>query len=432
MIFRVNSSLQFKLSHLRYITFTIVGIALLWPWNCFLSASEYYSDRFRHSPLLVKVYSSTMMSVSCITSTLYNYYLSQNQKGVKYNRRVNVGLILTVFIFIFMAVSCISDMFIRMNDGGFFVILMAMVLLSAMATCLAQNGTMATVNVLGSVYANAVMVGQAVAGVLPALALIISILLVGEKQLDVDYVDKNYGVFVYYITASLISVVSLGLLVLNHKYKELATYSSLSQINEEVLIDDHDLQELEPTQSTYVPFGLLWTKLKLIVMSIFLTFSITLIFPVFASIIQSNNSGHWYYEKKIYIPFIYLIWNLGDLLGRVLCGFPQCKMLITKPNYLIVYSLSRLLFIPLFLTCNLHSKDGVSSAWIKSDIWYILLQLLFGISNGQLCTSCFMIVRDYCDTDDEKEAAGGFTSVFLSVGLSAGALFSYLLVWMIN
>lgn len=438
VIFQINSNFQFKLSQLRYITFTIVGIGLLWPWNSFLSASAYYGERFNHTPMLAKVYSSTMMSVSCVTSTIYNYYLSQNQTGVKYRRRVNIGLSLTIIIFLIMAISCVSDFFIQMNDKGFFIILMFMVLLSAMATCLAQNGTMAIVNVLGGIYANAVMVGQAVAGVLPSVALIISIISVGDKALQNNqYVDKNYGLFIYYITASIIAIGCLSLLILNHKYKEIAVYSSLTQItdtNEEILIDEHDLQELDSVQSTYVPFGLLWSKLKLIVMSIFLTFSITLIFPVFASLVESNNelTGIWYYQKKIFIPFIYLIWNLGDLLGRILCGFPKCKMLITKPKILISYSLARLIFIPLFLTCNLHSKDGISSATIQSDLWYILLQLLFGISNGQLCTSCFMIVRDYCDTDDEKEAAGGFTSVFLSVGLSAGALFSYLLVWLIN
>ena len=83
-----------------------------------------------------------------------------------------------------MAVSCVSDWIIDMNDSAFFTTLMFMVLLSAMATCLAQNGTMAIVNVLGGIYANAVMVGQAVAGVLPACALIISILLVGDKVSD--------------------------------------------------------------------------------------------------------------------------------------------------------------------------------------------------------------------------------------------------------
>ena len=89
-----------------------------------------------------------------------------------------------------------------------------------------------------------------------------------------------------------------------------------------------------------------------------------------------------------------------------------------------------MIFIPLFLTCNIH--PGKKEPFIKSDLWYILLQLLFGISNGQLCTSAFMVVGDYCDTDDEKEAAGGFTTVFLSTGLAVGSVLSYLLVLVVS
>jgi equilibrative nucleoside transporter 1/2/3 len=379
-----------------------------------------------------------MMSVSTIASTVYNYYLSQAQTGVRYYFRLNLGLGITIVVFIIMAISCISEFFITMADPMFFTVLMGMVLVSAMATCLAQNGTMAIVNVLGGIYANAVMVGQAVAGVLPAMALIISILVVGDKPLDQkDQVEKDYGTFVYYITASLISIASVLLLVTTHRLKEQATYLSLTELVDDDFTNcptEHDLQEVEPAQSTHVPFGLLWEKLKLIVLSIFLIFSITLIFPVFASVIQSNNevSGKWYFQKNVYIPFIYLIWNLGDLMGRVLCGIPRCKMLINDPRRLIMYSVARLAFIPLFLTCNLHPQAGESSAWIKSDLWYIALQFVFGLTNGQLCTSCFMIVRDYCDTDEEKEAAGGFTTVFLSVGLAVGAVLSYLLVWFIS
>jgi equilibrative nucleoside transporter 1/2/3 len=250
-------------------------------------------------------------------------------------------------------------------------------------------------------------------------------------------VKKDYGTFVYYITASLISIASVLLVLTTHKLKEQATYLSLTELVDEDFTTcptDHDIQEIEPAQTGHVGFGVLWNKLKLIVLSIFLIFSITLIFPVFASVIQSNNasSGKWYFQKNVYIPFIYLLWNLGDLLGRILCGIPRCKMLISDPHRLIVYSVARLAFIPLFLTCNLHPSGGHSSAWIQSDLWYMALQFIFGLTNGQLCTSCFMTVRDYCDTDEEKEAAGGFTTVFLSVGLAAGAVLSYLLVWFIS
>ncbi|KAG7665126.1 uncharacterized protein J8A68_001182 [[Candida] subhashii] len=439
IIFKLGNLVTFKLSQLKYFTFTMIGIALLWPWNCFLSASEYYAERFLNTPSLIKVYSSTMMSVSTITSMVYNFYLSQTQSNVNYNYRVNTGLSITIGIFLIMAFSCISDWFIKMNDTAFFTILMFMVLLSAMATCLAQNGTMAIVNVMGGIYANAVMVGQAVAGVLPATALIISVLTLGDKTVTPqEYIEKNFGVFAYYITASLVSICSILLLYWTSYHKNEIAYETLNRLMEEgsaqaeaeesESIDDDEYIEPIHKQKKYVSFALLWSKLNYIVMTIFLTFSITLIFPVFAATVESThtNSNFKLFHKSIFIPFIYLVWNMGDLLGRILCGYPTLKMLIKDPKVLIVYSISRLIFIPLFLTCNVHPKNA--RALINSDLWYITLQFLFGLSNGQLCTSSFMIIGEYCDNDDEKEAAGGFSVVFLSVGLAFGSIFSYLLV----
>ena len=80
------------------------------------------------------------------------------------------------------------------------------------------------------------------------------------------------------------------------------------------------------------------------------TFGITLIFPVFASVVESvhTDSQSRFLNKNIYIPFIYLVWNLGDLLGRVLCGYPRLNMLIKSPKTQLVYALSRLVFIPCF------------------------------------------------------------------------------------
>ncbi|OBA22316.1 hypothetical protein METBIDRAFT_77757 [Metschnikowia bicuspidata var. bicuspidata NRRL YB-4993] len=437
VIWRV-SRWNVTLSQLQYVTFTIIGVALLWPWNCFLSASAYYGERFAHSPGLMKIYSSTMMSVSTVTSTTYNYYLSQKQTGVDYKHRINMGLGLTIAVFVVMAFSCVASMFIRMQDNVFFVGLMGMVLVSAMATCLAQNGTMATVNVMGHIYTNAVMVGQAIAGILPSVALIVSILVVGDNGHgkaapdEAPYVDKNFGLFVYYITASLVSMASIALLALIGWHKSDSMYRALTDLVSEEEGLEAEQPEDVPVQTTHVPFHVLWCKLKAIVLTIFLTFAVTLLFPVFALIVESvHGESHFVLlRKNIYIPFVYFVWNLGDLMGRVLCGRLKSRVLIRNPRTLITYSVGRLVFIPLFLTCNIHplGKPPV----LSSDVWYILLQFLFGFSNGQLVTSCFMVVGDHCDTSEEKEAAGGFTSVFLSVGLAVGSILSYLLVLLVD
>lgn len=417
---------QLTLSQVRYATYMIVGVSLLWPWNCFLSASAYYAERFAHTPSLIRLLLSTIMTVSSVFSTIFNAYLSQSQKGVNYLHRVYQGLSLTIVVFFIMAISCVSDFFIHMNDYLFFFTLIGMVFVSALATCFAQNGTMALVNVAGSIYANGVMVGQAVAGVLPSIALIVSILLVGEViHSNSEYMEKDYGVFLYYITASLLSAASMGLLWFIHQ-DHTQGYEALGQT--------YPTFE-EEVQKEHVPFLQLWNKLKLIVMTIFLTFSITLVFPVFASNIASTHteSHRLLFQNKIFVPIAFLMWNLGDLLGRIFCGkFP--RFIVRKSHYLIWYSVGRLLFIPLFLTCNIHpnSSKGQSSALVNSDIWYLTLQFLFGLSNGQLSTSCFMVVGDFCDTTQEKEAAGGFTTVFLSSGLAFGSVLSYLLVFFID
>ncbi|QWU88086.1 hypothetical protein CA3LBN_002351 [Candidozyma haemuli] len=400
----------------------MIGVALLWPWNCYLSASAYYGDRFSDTPGLSKAFSSTFMSVSTITTMLFSYYLSQKQEGVNYHKRIFVGMVVTVAIFAFLALTCFAEFFIFMKDYTFFALLMLTVLLSAMASSLAQNGALASANVLGSIYTNGVMVGQAIAGALPPLALICSILLTGKDKLEETHPHKsrNAGLTLYFLSACLVAFLAVFMLGLANRYKNAYAYVAVEEGEEEAPINI--------TPKKHVPFGLLWQKLKLIVMTIFLTFCITLVFPVFASTVTSvrENSENLFFKKSIYIPVVFLIWNIGDLAGRVLCGMANSAFLVKDPNRLIVYAVARVVFIPLFLTCNIH--PGSSTPLISSDSWYILLQFLFGLSNGQLCTSCFMVIGDNCSTDEEKEAAGGFATVFLTFGLAVGSVLSYPLI----
>ena len=65
-------------------------------------------------------------------------------------------------------------------------------------------------------------------------------------------------------------------------------------------------------------------------------------------------------------------------------------------------------------------------------MFYLLIQFLFGFTNGHLCSNCFMNISTKFDNDDEKEAAGGFSTVFLSIGLAAGSLFSYVFIPLVS
>lgn len=428
-LFQIGESVVIRQSLITYVTFVSIGITLLWPWNCFLSATVYYDERFSNSPHLAKIYSSSMMAIFTVTSLVYNYYLSKIQEGVDYRNRLVKGFIITFFTFLIMAFSCVMKFFVKMNDVVYFTGLMFMVVVSSISTSLSQNGAMATANLHGSLYANGVVVGQGIAGVLPALSLIISILLAGEKTTaHANSNKKDYSVFIYYTTACLVSAISLVLVrFLRSKSPSENHYYPLGDSES---IERNEASEsvfAEERQVSFVGYDVLWSKLKFIVMSIFGAFSVSLVFPVFASKVESvhTNSSNIFFEKRMFVPVVFLMWNLGDLVGRVLCGVARSKFLIEDKQKLIKYTIYRIIFIFLLLTCNWNSRDGVNAALIKSDTWYILVQFLFGLTNGHLCASSFMIVGDNCDTDDEKEAASGFTTVFLSLGLVAGSIVSF-------
>ena len=426
-----KGKLNIKLSHLYHLFFAMVGIALLWPWNSYLAASDYFRGRFSHSPTLIKLYSCSTMIVTTLPSTIFSYYLMQVKHEIDYTYRVNLGLVMTAIIFIVMSLTCTVNFFISMADNLFFSLLMLMVFISTIATCLTQNGIFAIANLHGDIYTNSVIIGQGIAGVLPSIVLIFSLLIFGdhlEPPNDPLMIQKDFGVSSYFLFATLVCSISLFLLYWTLKYN---SYSYQSLNAEEARASLQFSRDYEITQKSPISFKYLWKRLKYIVMALLATFTISLVFLIFASSVTSTHKDgdNALLRSSFYIPFAYLIWNLGDLVGRIVSR-PNSIFFVSNQIKLLLYSLVRVFFIPLFLTCNFRSSSGYD-AIVKSDVWYLALQLLFGLSNGQLCTSCFMLACDTFEAEDEREAAGGFTIFFLYLGLALGSIFSYILVLLV-
>jgi equilibrative nucleoside transporter 1/2/3 len=69
------------------------------------------------------------------------------------------------------------------------------------------------------------------------------------------------------------------------------------------------------------------------------------------------------------------------------------------------------------VSLNIHGKGAA----IESDFFYLfVVQLLFGITNGDLGSNCMMDFAEQVD-QDELEVAGGFMSLCLVGGLVAGS-----------
>lgn len=211
---------------------------------------------------------------------------------------------------------------------------------------------------------------------------------------------------------------------------------------------------IDDDESKHVPFMYLWIKLKFIVITLVLVFVVSLIFPVFASNIESVNKPTisaatagdqevsiekvHFSNSNIFIPVAFMMWNIGDLAGRIACGYSFFQM--TNEKAMFLYSVGRVIFLPLLFMCNLddyasalqnHSHQAIKPL-VNSDVIYLFIQFLYGATNGHLCSNCFMNVGPKFTKDSEKKAAGGFTTVFLSIGLAIGSVASYLFVALID
>lgn len=162
---------------------------------------------------------------------------------------------------------------------------------------------------------------------------------------------------------------------------------------------------------TSIPLSELFRKLWVPSMTVYLVFTVTLAYPVFASRILSSTLG---LPPQLFIPLVFLVWNFGDLIGRIICAFP--KLVITSDRALIGYGIGRLVFIPLFVLISMWKT--------RNDVVYLMLHMIFGITNGHLCSSAFIQMPKYVD-EKEREAGGGFMTLLLSSGLTTGSLISF-------
>lgn len=448
-----------RFSWLEYFIFLLLGVSMLWAWytealtvsvvltdkccyrNMFLAASPYFQHRFSGSPALLQAYSPTLLSVSTVTNLVSMLILTNLQSNAHYPHRIILSLLLNIIAFTLLALSTV--LFRSISEGVYFFFLMSMVFLASLATGLCQNGVFAYVSGLGvGEYTQAIMTGQGVAGVLPCIAQIISVLSVPSVKGDItsrsDVTSKEAVVqqpipqesgksaFAYFLTATFISagaMVAFIVLLRRHPDAGVATQPLLSEFPE---TQDDETYPTPPTGSQRKTVGLwtLYKKLHWLANAVFITFSITMFFPVFTQQIRSvrptETAPPRLLQPSCFIPLAFLFWNTGDLLGRLSTLVPGLA-LTRWPRTVFVASIARVIWIPLYLLCNVHGKGAA----VNSDFFYlVIVQFLFGLSNGYLGSLCMMVAGGWVEAE-EREAAGGFMGLMLVGGLTVGSLLSF-------
>lgn len=163
--------------------------------------------------------------------------------------------------------------------------------------------------------------------------------------------------------------------------------------------------------------------------AIFMTFFVTLsLFPGWTSQLQSAHEckTHLRVANDLYTPLTFLLFNAGDLTGRILSGYVPLHRIQNVSGKLVSLSLARLIFFPLFLLCMARDSVYVRMAF-HSDLFSLLVQTVFGVGNGMLTTLSFMYAPTLIPAMAQTQTrASEILNLALSFGLLCGSMFSFL------
>lgn len=400
----------------------------------FLAAAPYFQRRFRTSQSLLSNFQATEVSVSTLANLSTMIILTKLQANASYPRRIILSLGTLTGAFALLALS--TKVFTAVSASAYFGFFVVMVLICSAAVGFMQNGTFSYVSSYGRQdYMQGIMTGQAVAGVLPPLVQIVSVLSTGETEgLDEQGKDTSTSALAYFVTATGVSAVTLLAflyLLRNHRSGHGTTVAndpSDNSVDETAPLTDDGQSSLgQSFKGNDVSLYLIARKLCFSAAAVFITFGVTMVFPVFTQEISSTDpSASPLLHKAAFIPFAFLVWNLGDLIGRLIPLAPHCS-LASRPKILLALAILRVVFIPLYLLCNITNTARTSAHLgpVLPDAFYlIVVQFPFGLSNGYLGSCCMMGAPSQVD-ETEREAAGGFMGLALVGGLAVGSLCSF-------
>lgn len=383
----------------------------------FLAAAPYFAERFQSDEWAESHFQSSILSVSTVTNLAALFILAKLQKNASYPRRIIVSLLITIAVFTLLAIASLTMQ--DVTTSTYFGFLMVMVFVASLATGFNQNGVFSYVSGFGrEEYTQAIMGGQGLAGVLPCVAQIVSVLAVPEGDGARHLPQKSsISAFIYFATAVAVASMTLAAFLHHLRYQSGVDDKSTDESNPM-------LPGREDPEPSSVSLWTLSKKLRWVGGSVFLCFAVTMMFPVFTAKIESVNDHFGrsrIFHPAVFIPVAFLFWNIGDLIGRTIVLIPSLS-LAHRPGVLFFLTVSRVVFIPLYLLCNIRDRGAA----INSDFFYLfIVQLLFGVSNGYLGSICMMSAGQWV-SENEREASGAFMSLMLVGGLAAGSLLSFL------
>lgn len=167
--------------------------------------------------------------------------------------------------------------------------------------------------------------------------------------------------------------------------------------------------------------------------AVFLTYVVTMsIFPAVLVLIIPNgkcatDSKTLNTFNEIWIPFLFIIFNVFDFAGRLFAERSKEWIPINGSN-IWIYSMARFVFFILFLFCNVQDTRLVH---VDSNFYVLINLIAFSFTSGYIANLAMMFGPNLVGIEDSS-LAGIVMITSLILGLTAGSLLSFLIVYIIR
>ncbi|TFK56135.1 hypothetical protein OE88DRAFT_1652758 [Heliocybe sulcata] len=433
-------------SRIRWVHF-ILGSAVLLPWNTLITATPFFISRLSGTSL-ASVFSSYLSIAFTISNFGFLAHATATAKQVSPARRVLTAMLALAVLTLLLTLSTYT----HGPPGLFFAFVIVNGVSQAAAGSYLQTSVIAVASLFGPGAMQSLFSGQAAVGVAVSLVQVLSAAAsVNDRSPNAprdpttDGRAEEKSAFVFFGLSFLFLLVSAAAYIWMTR---LPAYHAVvmsedgpgkgfmrpSLDSDDQTTETHGLVSGPHRRADTTANILRIAKANLIYeLSVAYVFIVTLaVFPPITVSIQPTNPAT---HPLLFSALHFLLYNIGDFIGRYLCSIPS--LLLWSARRLAAMSFARTIFIPLFLMCNLQQSDPASvtsssTPIINSDIAFFVLLLLFGLTNGYVCSMTMISAaslehnRRLKGRKEDVDIAATVASFSLVTGLVLGSIASFL------
>lgn len=437
-----------------WLIFFMLGLGTLLPWNFFMTATQYFTNRLNQPQnassvtanvsrdiqasaaaptpapprsFLSAIFNNVMTLCAMLPLLIFTCLNSFLHQRIPQSVRILGGLVAILLVFLITALL----VKVQLDALPFFVITMVKIMLINSFGAILQGSLFGLAGLLPANYTAPIMSGQGLAGIFASVAMICAIASGSEL---------SESAFSYFITACVVIILTiicylcLPRLEFYRYYRQLKLEGPGEQETKLDLISKGEepragkeesrvsAPNSQPTNKSHSVRAIL-KNILVPALSVCFIFTVTIgVFPAVTAEVKSSIAGTSAWGDYFIPVSCFLTFNVFDWLGRSLTAVTMWPG--KDSRWLPSLVLARLVFVPLLLLCNVQPRRYLTVVF-EHDAWFFIFVAAFAFSNGYLASLC-MCFGPKKVKPAEAETAGAIMAFFLSLGLALGAVFSFL------